>query len=282
MKRINFVSKCCTMTIVALFTLCVCVNAQSNDNYGDAVMELMAITHEDEEISQATEHLPQFLNAINEELLAPSSKGKGNMLAEKYIKENAEQKLLRPILVNMLKDQISIEDIRKITETMKSEEGQTYIKHTKVMETKMEAEIDKFMGDDVTENPSKLKPVEYTCPEDFAKRFDVFYENSSMKKGIDATLKILEMSAMMSESQVEKNNIQAVMDYIKKYYVVIAANSAYGTITDQDIEFSKKLSALPSYSIDVQNLISGSVQTIMEFSESYKQWLKTQNVELKK
>lgn len=282
MKRINFVSKCCTMTIVALFTLCVCANAQSNDNYSDAVMELMTVTHEDEQFGEITEKLPQFLNIINEQVLAPSSKGKGNMLAEKYIKENAERKLLRPILVNMLKDKISIEDIRKITETMKSEEGQTYIKHTKAMETKMEAEMDKFMGDDITENPSKLKPAEYTCPEEFAKKFETFYESSSMKKGIESVLKIFEMAATMSESPEEKKNVQTVMDYMKKYYVVIAANSAYGTITDQDIEFSKKLSTLPSYSIDMQSMISGSMQAILEFSESYKKWLTTQDVELKK
>ena len=67
------------------------------------------------------------------------------------------------------------------------------------------------------------------------------------------------------------------MDYTKKYYVVIAAN-----ITDQDIEFSKKPNALPSYSIDIQSMMGNSMQAIMEFSESYKQWLATQDVELKK
>lgn len=290
MKTLRQLLGCGAVVATLLFSLCACAEnkKETEDDFADAVMELVKLSGQSGEFEQLNEKMLPAMQNVNKTLLAPESASRGDELAMKYIDENMEDKMLKPMFADMLKGKLTIEEIDEITEKLKTEKGRTYNEHFVEMTKKVPDVMQQAMGN--VNDISNLKKAEYTCPEEYAKKFAVYYENGFLKKSLQAVEDMMQMLIAMGGDADEesKKAIEGMMTWMKENYVVFMANAAFGTLTDEDIAFGTELNAMPAFqkyigSLDMKEVITNSVQLGMDFANSYKDWLAEQEgVKLKK
>lgn len=264
------------MTLMPLF--CMCSNAQNNEKFEDKVMELITLTGQEEQFDGLSTNMKSVLQNINREELGSSESARGDELADKYIAENLQDKLIKPLLVDMFKDKVTSEELSDVIEKLKTEEGKLYTTHLNEMSKGLDAAT---MGLADNIDGSNATKIEFTCPAEYGKKFVSFYENSQMKTVMDGLENMFKMAATMSDNDKDKQQAEFMIKYMRENLPVLMANSAFGKMTDADLDFGMELNNMPAYkkfieAFDFQEVVTSSMQKSLDFVNDYKKWLKEQ------
>lgn len=274
-KTMTRMVKLCVVAV--LMGLAATARAQTQEDFADAVMEMIKLTSSEDKTGKLQSHIKALLIMKHKELQPQVSDERANQLAKKFLAEKFENGLLKPMFVSMMEGKVSLEQIKEVTEMLKSDEGRAYTEHSDAVSADMD-----MIKNLVTEGGGLNLNLAYTCPDSYAKKFATFYE-CAMKDKMDAFWGLLETSLSMSESEREKKEIETALTFMKEKMPIIMANSCYETLTEADIDFGLKLNAMPAYAcvmrgMNIENLLSNTMQTRMDFVASYEEWLKTQDV----
>ncbi len=286
MKKIMRLFSCQIVMIMLITTVYACTNSKNveKDDFGDAVMELVKLSGQAEDFEEAKGKMIPAMMEYNKALLAPESADRGDALAQQFLDENFEDEIMKPVFVSMFKGKITTEEIKEIIEKLQTEEGRRHNEHFSAINKKL-PEIMANIGEVDPSNPAK---TEYTCPDEYAQKFAQYYKGGFLAKSMDSAIDMIKgLAALNPEANGEQMQaIESLIKFMEENFPIQMANAAYGTLTDEDLDFGIGLNKMPAYrkyvdSFDMKEIVTAAAQLGTSIGDTYKEWLSKQNVKLK-
>jgi len=206
-----------------------------------------------------------------------------NQLASRYVDEQL-LKIQAEKVQDMFKEvNVTESDIRQMTALMATPQGETLIEHGDAWSDQFEEILKEEM-----EEPSKSAfdgtPISSTVvansdiPESYARKFMQYFEDTrSMDQFANAFTQPLKMMGIEVP--------ESLLEWMKNNLGTLAMNSAYGIITEDDLDYSANLQNYDFHHKIVDATVKMSENVIsmgMDIILNYIDWMKGQGVSVSK
>ena len=263
-----------TRLLIALLVMLVAASGYAQDTYREAVKQYLNV---DEKFERSKAIIPFFKMMF-------VSDGKVNLdqLNERYLTEQLADDYAESLIPTLQAQNITEADLQEVYSLLSTPQGQTFAAHKAEWENECDSEIMNLMLEAVLdmepEGEFELEPIQpdadinATYAAKMSKLLDDMSVVSTMIKQLE------EPSSDGSEDEMDPKMI----DWFKENMPVIALNTAYGILTDKDLDFGQMLFTKESYRkfVDFSNNNDYESNVATLFTK-YMDWMKAQGATVK-
>lgn len=258
---------------IALLVMLVAASGYAQDTYREAVKQYLNV---DEKFERSKAIIPFF-----KMMFANDGKVNIDQLNERYLKEQLADDYAESLIPILQAQNITEADLQEVYSLLSTPQGKTYAAHKAEWENELDTEITSILFEAVfgmePEGELELEPIQ---PDD---DIDAAYAAKMSKLLDDMSLvstmikKLEEPSSDDSEDEMDPKMI----DWFKDNMSVIALNTAYGTLTDEDLDFGQLLFTKESYR-KVMDLSNNAVEKSgAAVFTKYLDWMEAQGATIK-
>lgn len=264
--------------LITLALMLVAVSVSAQDSYSEALMDYLKITEK-----QASEKMLAQLHQLNPMLFEYKQDIDFNQLASRYVDEQL-LKIQAEKVQDMFKEvNVTESEIRQMTALMATPQGETLIEHGDAWSDQFE-EILKEEMEEPLKSAFDGTPISSTVvansdiPESYARKFMQYFEDTrSMDQFANAFSQPLKMMGLEVP--------ESLLEWMKNNLGTLAMNSAYGIITEDDLDYSANLQNYDFHHKIVDATVKMSENVIsmgMDIILNYIDWMKGQGVSVSK
>lgn len=264
--------------LITLALMLVAVSASAQDSYSEALKDYLKITEK-----QASEKMLAQLHQLNPMLFEYKQDIDFNQLASRYVDEQL-LKIKAEKVQDMFKEvNVTESDIRQMTALMTTPQGETLIEHADAWSDQFE-EIVKEEMEEPLKSVFDGTPITSTVvansdiPASYARKFMQYFEDT---RGMDQFANAFSQPLKMMGIEVP----ESLLDWMKDNLGTLAMNSAYGIITEDDLDYSANLQTYDFHHKIVDATVKMSENVIsmgMDIILNYIDWMKGQGVSVSK
>lgn len=264
--------------LITLALMLVAVSASAQDSYSEALKDYLTITEK-----QASEKMLAQLHQLNPMLFEYKQDIDFNQLASRYVDEQL-LKIKAEKVQDMFKEvNVTESDIRQMTALMTTPQGETLIEHADAWSDQFE-EIVKEEMEEPLKSVFDGTPITSTVvansdiPASYARKFMQYFEDT---RGMDQFANAFSQPLKMMGIEVP----ESLLDWMKDNLGTLAMNSAYGIITEDDLDYSANLQTYDFHHKIVDATVKMSENVIsmgMDIILNYIDWMKGQGVSVSK
>ena len=256
--------------------LLVAVTAVAQDSYREAMKDYLKISQK-----QATEKMLTQLNQLNPMLFEYKQGLDYGQLTKRFINEHFLEVMTDMVQDVFKENKITESDIRQIIALMNTPQGETLREHSAAWSNLFEAVVKEEMEQPLMsamegEPISSSVVVNADIPESYSRKFMQYFEDTrAMDQFMGAFNQPLKMMGIP----------ESFLEWLNNNIGTLAMNSAYGTITEADLDYSATLFNHDFYRhindaavMLSDNIIKTGATMILE----YVDWMKDQGVPLSK
>ena len=253
---------------IALLVMLVAASGYAQDTYREAVKQYLNV---DEKFERSKAIIPFF-----KMMFANDGKVNIDQLNERYLKEQLADDYAESLIPILQAQNITEADLQEVYSLLSTPQGKTYAAHKAEWENELDAEITAIMLEVVfdmePEEELELEPIQPDADIDAAyvakmsKLLDDMSLVSTMIK------KLEEPSSDGSEDEMDPK----MLDWFKDNMSVIALNTAYGTLTDEDLDFGQLLFTKESYRKVMDLSINAVEKNAAAVFAKYFDWMEAQ------
>ncbi len=259
-----------TRLLIALLVMLVAASAHAQDSYREAVKQYLNV---DVMFERSKAIIPFFKTMFVND-------GKVNLdqLSERYLKEHLADDYTELLIPILQAQNITEADLQEVYSLLSTPQGKTYAAHKAEWDSELDSEITSLMLGAVfnmesAEGELELEPVQPDADIDaaFAAKMSKLLDDMSLVSTM--IKKLEEPSSDGSEDEMDPNMI----DWYRDNLPAIAVNTAYGILTDEDLDFGQMLLAKESYRkfMDLSN--NNAVEKIAAtLFSNYIDWMQAQ------
>lgn len=264
--------------LITLALMLVAVSVSAQDSYSEALKDYLKITEK-----QASEKMLAQLHQLNPMLFEYKQDIDFNQLASRYVDEQL-LKIKAEKVQDMFKEvNVTESEIRQMTALMTTPQGETLIEHGDAWSDQFE-EILKEEMEEPLKSVFDGTPISSTVvansdiPESYARKFMQYFEDTrSMDQFANAFSQPLKMMGIEVP--------ESLLEWMKNNLGTLAMNSAYGIITEDDLDYSANLQNYDFHHKIVDATVKMSENVIsmgMDIILNYIDWMKGQGVSVSK
>ena len=275
---------------VTAMLLLVGVTAMGQDNYREALKDYINLSQ-----NQMAEKMQAQIHQLNPMFFEYKQDLDFDQLANRYINERFGV-FMADMLQDQFKENITESDLRKMTAMLTTPQGNAFREHTDTWSAQFEQV---YENGDIGQSLNAMmegKPVapivrNSDIPESYAQKFMQYFDANRYVDKMNAVVNgvVNQMSAMMGgelpDSVTSKIDLATskLLEWNQTNMGTLAMNSAYGIMTEADLDFFATLYAQDSYrhALDASSKMSENVmKTGFTIILDYVDWMKTQGVPL--
>ena len=267
MKRIRL--------LISLLVMLVAASGYAQDSYREVLKDYLKISQK-----EASEKMLTQFHQLNPMFFEYKQGVDFDQLATRFIDEQFVEVMADMTQDLFKKNNITESDMRQMMALMNTPEGETYREHTttwsKQFEEVLKEEMEQPLMSAMEGTPISSSVVANSdIPESYAKKFMQYFEdNRSMDQFIGAFNQPLKMIGVeMPES---------FMEWMQNNVGTLAMNSAYGILTEADLDYSAALSNYDFYHHIVDATVNMTTENLMTrgltMISKYVDWMKAQGI----
>ena len=259
--------------LIALLVMLVAASGYAQDTYREAVKQYLNV---DEKFERSKAIIPFFkMMFVND--------GKVNLdqLNERYLKEQLADDYAESLIPILQAQNITEADLQEVYSLLSTPQGKTYTAHKAEWENELDTEITGILLEAVfdmePEGELELEPIQPDADIDaaYAAKMSKLLDDMSLVSTM--IKKLEEPSSDGSEDEMDPKMI----DWFKDNMSVIALNTAYGTLTDEDLDFGQLLFTKESYR-KVMDLSNNAVEKyVAALFTKFLDWMEAQGATFK-
>ena len=263
-----------TRLLIALLVTLVATSGYAQDSYREAVKQYLNVDDKFERLKPVI--------SIFKVLFVNDDKVDLDQLSERYLNEQLVDDYLEILIPPLQAQNITEADLQEVYSLLSTPQGKTFAAHKAEWENECDSEIMNLMLEAVLdmepEGEFELEPIQpdadinATYAAKMSKLLDDMSVVSTMIKQLE------EPSSDGSEDEMDPKMI----DWFKENMPVIALNTAYGILTDKDLDFGQMLFTKESYRkfVDFSNNNDYESNGATLFTK-YMDWMKAQGATVK-
>ena len=263
-----------TRLLIALLVTLVATSGYAQDSYREAVKQYLNVDDKFERLKPVI--------SIFKVLFVNDDKVDLDQLSERYLNEQLVDDYLEILIPPLQAQNITEADLQEVYSLLSTPQGKTFAAHNAEWENECDSEIMNLMLEAVLdmepEGEFELEPIQpdadinATYAAKMSKLLDDMSVVSTMIKQLE------EPSSDGSEDEMDPKMI----DWFKENMPVIALNTAYGILTDKDLDFGQMLFTKESYRkfVDFSNNNDYESNGATLFTK-YMDWMKAQGATVK-
>ena len=263
-----------TRLLITLLVMLVAASGYAQDSYREAVKQYLNVDDKFERLKPVI--------SIFKVLFVNDDKVDLDQLSERYLNEQLVDDYLEILISPLQAQNITEADLQEVYSLLSTPQGQTFAAHKAEWENECDSEIMNLMLEAVLdmepEGEFELEPIQpdadinVTYAAKMSKLLDDMSVVSTMIKQLE------EPSSDGSEDEMDPKMI----DWFKENMPVIALNTAYGILTDKDLDFGQMLFTKESYRkfVDFSNNNDYESNVATLFTK-YMDWMKAQGATVK-
>ena len=263
-----------TRLLITLLVMLVAASGYAQDSYREAVKQYLNVDDKFERLKPVI--------SIFKVLFVNDDKVDLDQLSERYLNEQLVDDYLEILISPLQAQNITEADLQEVYSLLSTPQGQTFAAHKAEWENECDSEIMNLMLEAVLdmepEGEFELEPIQpdadinATYAAKMLKLLDDMSVVSTMIKQLE------EPSSDGSEDEMDPKMI----DWFKENMPVIALNTAYGILTDKDLDFGQMLFTKESYRkfVDFSNNNDYESNVATLFTK-YMDWMKAQGATVK-
>ena len=263
-----------TRLLIKLLVMLVAASGYAQDSYREAVKQYLNVDDKFERLKPVI--------SIFKVLFVNDDKVDLDQLSERYLNEQLVDDYLEILISPLQAQNITEADLQEVYSLLSTPQGQTFAAHKAEWENECDSEIMNLMLEAVLdmepEGEFELEPIQpdadinATYAAKMSKLLDDMSVVSTMIKQLE------EPSSDGSEDEMDPKMI----DWFKENMPVIALNTAYGILTDKDLDFGQMLFTKESYRkfVDFSNNNDYESNVATLFTK-YMDWMKAQGATVK-
>ena len=232
-----------TRLLIAMLAMLVAASGYAQDSYVKAVKDFYRINGQVNQFTSALKELNTYLfdNTGGVDL---------NQMAERYVEECLMPELAEYAAPKMKEANVTEADLRGVISQLSTSAGKNFLEHQQAWTEAMKSELTTLM----MQNISKIMMGDTSTPIQPKEGIDAGYIGK-YKKIMSTSLVDSFMKMFDNTTQVPDGLKEGIKAWMKANLETIAMNSAYGIITDADLDFAQKLYSKDSYQ-KLQNIFS--------------------------
>lgn len=259
--------------LIALLVMLVAASGYAQDTYREAVKQYLNV---DEKYERSKAIIPFFkMMFVND--------GKVNLdqLNERYLKEQLADDYAESLIPILQSKNITEADLQEVYSLLSTPQGKTYAAHKAEWENELDTEITGILLQAVfdmePEGELELEPIQPDADIDaaYATKMSKLLDDMSLVSTM--IKKLEEPSSDGSEDEVDPK----MLDWFKDNMSVIALNTAYGTLTDEDLDFGQLLFTKESYRKVMDLSINAVEKNVAALFTKYFDWMEAQGATIK-
>ena len=263
-----------TRFLFAMLVTLVATSGYAQDSYREAVKQYLNVDDKFERLKPVI--------SIFKVLFVNDDKVDLDQLSERYLNEQLVDDYLEILIPPLQAQNITEADLQEVYSLLSTPQGKTFAAHKAEWENECDSEIMNLMLEAVLdmepEGEFELEPIQpdadinATYAAKMSKLLDDMSVVSTMIKQLE------EPSSDGSEDEMDPKMI----DWFKENMPVIALNTAYGILTDKDLDFGQMLFTKESYRkfVDFSNNNDYESNGATLFTK-YMDWMKAQGATVK-
>ena len=263
-----------TRFLFAMLVTLVAASGYAQDSYREAVKQYLNVDDKFERLKPVI--------SIFKVLFVNDDKVDLDQLSERYLNEQLVDDYLEILIPPLQAQNITEADLQEVYSLLSTPQGKTFAAHKAEWENECDSEIMNLMLEAVLdmepEGEFELEPIQpdadinATYAAKMSKLLDDMSVVSTMIKQLE------EPSSDGSEDEMDPKMI----DWFKENMPVIALNTAYGILTDKDLDFGQMLFTKESYRkfVDFSNNNDYESNGATLFTK-YMDWMKAQGATVK-
>ena len=220
--------------------------------------------------------LKNMASGVNKQLLLDYDSSQQDVLLKRYHDTQFSDDYLNCFLLPSFKGVMSLEELQGITALYKTPEGQEYIEHEAAFNKKIEDFIKHSIAKDITalKRGDRLKDVKQDkgIPKKYVMKF---YESTDTSL-ISSLITPLYNMLMKEDGLDDKSLLVAVLEHQRRNLSIIMLNCSYGAMTEDDVEFEKRLNNTVSQKqaiTAISNIMANNTQYSKNWVSAYTDWL---------
>ena len=260
---------------ITLLVMLVAASGYAQDSYREVLKDYLKISQK-----EASEKMLTQFHQLNPMFFEYKQGVDFDQLATRFIDEQFGEIMADMTQDLFKKNNITESDMRQMMALMNTPEGETYREHTttwsKQFEEVLKEEMEQPLMSAMEGTPISSSVVANSdIPESYAKKFMQYFEdNRSMDQFIGAFNQPLKMIGVeMPES---------FMEWMQNNVGTLAMNSAYGILTEADLDYSAALSNYDFYHHIVDATVNMTTENLMTrgltMISKYVDWMKAQGI----
>lgn len=263
-----------TRLLIALLVMLVASSGYAQDSYREAVKQYLNVDEKFERL--------QVIIPVWKMLFANDGKVNLDQLNERYLKEQMVDDYIEILIPPLQAQNITEADLQEVHSLLSTPQGKTYAAHLAEWQNEWDTEVMSLMLDVVydmdTEEELELEPVQLNADIDaaFATKVTKLVDDMSIVSTFVETLN--EPSPFSPDDETDPK----VIDWFKENLPVIALNTAYGMLTDEDLDFGLMLFTKESYRkvVDFSNNNDDKLM-VTALLTKYMEWMNAQGATLR-
>lgn len=267
MKRIRL--------LISLLVMLVAASGYAQDSYREVLKDYLKISQK-----EASEKMLTQFHQLNPMFFEYKQGVDFDQLATRFIDEQFGEIMADMTQDLFKKNNITESDMRQMMALMNTPEGEAYREHTttwsKQFEEVLKEEMEQPLMSAMEGTPISSSVVANSdIPESYAQKFMQYFEDTrSMDQFIGAFNQPLKMIGVeMPES---------FMEWMQNNVGTLAMNSAYGILTEADLDYSAALSNYDFYHHIVDATVNMTTENLMTrgltMISKYVDWMKAQGI----
>lgn len=254
--------------LIALLMLLFAASGYAQDSFRETLKEYYRLS------GQGSESLSS-LNQLNTYLFDNNGSVDLEQMAKRYVEESLTDWMVDLWVPKFEEINLKEADLKKINSLLATDAGQIYIAH----QHEWSAALNENLSTVMMENITQIMSGDTSKPIQPKEGIDAGYIEK-FKKSLAPTLVETFMKILDSGADQMPDTYKT---WLKTNVVTIALNSAYGIITEEDLDFVEKLNSTDCYS-KTKTLISdlGQIKELStEMITNYVKWMQDNGVPLK-
>ena len=256
------------------------ISVQAQDSlYREALKEYFNVNPAD----LANMDVKKATSDVNNRVLLGFDQNKLDSLLKKYHDEQLQNDVLDCLFMPSFQGIVSIEDLKELTALMQTPEGQLHQEHEAVLNMKINKEGREIISSTMDNALRALRRgdhLEDVKPDkNIPKKYRKKYFESMDTALITSLMTPLQNLLLKKDDSDVDSQLATVFEHQRKNLSTIMLNLSYGIMTEDDLDFQKRLNGMEAQ----QHFVTGikkMMDNIAEYTEqwmiSYAQWLDEQ------
>ena len=248
----------------------------AQDSYREALKEHLSLSDQYDDMKKA-------LNDLNNSFIEQSDNVDLEQLTERYLKECFIDHLADMVEPMMKERGVTEADLKTVSAMHSTSEGKTFLAHRHEANKKFKEMLPEAPSFESSEEVAKI-PVNPDIDAEYAAKFKKMMEVSDIKQQM---LKLIDgfFPQKLIEDLDETKEVANIKSWIDENLTTAFLNSAYGTLTPEDLDYGTMLYSNESYrkittmSLSGMNMLSAMGQ-FAQIMVKYLDWMESQGAQL--
>ena len=262
--------------LVTLLVVLTTMVGYAQDSYREALKEHLSLSDQYDDMKKA-------LNDLNNSFIEQSDNVDLEQLTERYLKECFIDHLADMVEPMMKERGVTEADLKTVSAMHSTSEGKTFLAHRHEANKKFKEMLPEAPSFESSEEVAKI-PVNPDIDAEYAAKFKKMMEVSDIKQQM---LKLIDgfFPQKLIEDLDETKEVANIKSWIDENLTTAFLNSAYGTLTPEDLDYGTMLYSNESYrkittmSLSGMNMLSAMGQ-FAQIMVKYLDWMESQGAQL--